>query len=141
MDEPTFTRQVAHVLECDERRATDVIFAVFQELRDRLTPSEAKDVAAQLPTPLRRLWVIGEHPDRTVRRIHKSEFLADVRAQVGLPDDATAEWAVCAVFAVLQRLLGSRTGKEGESRDVLSQLPMDLKALWLSAGERSPEST
>jgi uncharacterized protein (DUF2267 family) len=136
MDERTFTTQVAKRLGCDERRATDVIFAVFQELRDRLTPGEADDVAAQLPTPLRRLWEVGEHPDREVRRVHEPEFVADVRAQAALPDDAAAERAVHAVFAVLQRALGSRTGREGEAGDVLSQLPADLKALWLAAGKR-----
>jgi uncharacterized protein (DUF2267 family) len=135
MDERTFTTQVAERLGCDERRATDVTFAVFQELRDRLTPEEADDVAAQLPTPLKRLWEVRERPDREVRRTHKAEFLADVRAQVGLADDASAERAVRAVFTVLQRALGSRTGREGEAGDVLSQLPMDLKVLWLAAGK------
>jgi uncharacterized protein (DUF2267 family) len=135
MDERAFTTQVAARLGCDERRATDVTFAVFQELRDRLTPEEADDVAAQLPTPLKRLWEVGERPGREVRRTHKPEFVAAVRAQVGLADDAAAERAVHGVFAVLQRALGSRTGREGEAGDVLSQLPMDLKALWLAAGK------
>ena len=76
MDDRTFTSQVAERLGCDERRATDVIFAVFQELRDRLTPEEADDVAAQLPTPLKRLWQVGERPGREVRRTHKPEFVA-----------------------------------------------------------------
>jgi uncharacterized protein (DUF2267 family) len=135
MDERAFTNEVAARLGCDERRATEVTFAVFQELRDRLTPEEADDVAAQLPTPLKRVWQAGERADREARRIHKPEFVADVRAQVGLADDAAAERAVHAVFAVLQRLLGSRTGKEGEAGDVLGQLPKDLKALWLAAAK------
>ena len=135
MDDKTFTSLVAERLGCDERRASEVTFAVFLELRDRLSPEEAADVAAQLPTPLKRLWQVGEHPDRDVRRTHKPEFIAGVRAQVGLPDDAAAERAVHAVFAVLQRLLGSRTGTEGEAGDVLSQLPSDLKTIWLAAAK------
>jgi uncharacterized protein (DUF2267 family) len=135
MDERTFTSQVAERLGYDERRATDVTFAVFQELRDRLTPEEAEDVTAQLPTPLKRLWRVGAHPGREVRRTHKPEFVAGVRAQAALADDAEAERAVLAVFGVLQRLLGSGTGKEGEAGDVLSQLPRDLKVLWLVAGK------
>ena len=135
MDERTFTIQVAQRLGCDERRATEVTFAVFQELRDRLTPEEAADVCAQLPPALKRLWDVGEHRGREVRRTHKPEFVAGVRAQVGLADDAAAERAVRAVFVVLQRALGSRTGREGEAGDVLSQLPTDLKSLWLAAGK------
>jgi uncharacterized protein (DUF2267 family) len=53
-----------------------------------------------------------------------------------LPDDAEAERAVRAVFGALQRLLGSRTGREGEAWDVFSQLPKDLKQLWLDAADR-----
>ncbi len=52
----------------------------------------------------------------------------------GLDDEGEAEEAVTAVFAVLQEALGSPGGKEGEAWHVLSQLPADLKQLWLSAG-------
>lgn len=137
MDERAFTRRVAERLGFDERRATDVIFAVFQELHDRLTPEEARDVAAQLPTFLKRLWQVRERPGREVRRIHKPEFLANVRDQACLADDAATEEAVRSVFAALQQLLGSPTGTEGEAADVLSQLPLDLKPLWLDAQKRA----
>lgn len=49
MKDKTFVQEVADRFGCDERRAETLIFAVFQELRDRLTPEEAEDVAAQLP--------------------------------------------------------------------------------------------
>ena len=52
----------------------------------------------------------------------------------GLDDELESEEAVTAVFAVLQEALGSPTGTEGEAWHVLSQLPADLKRLWLSAG-------
>lgn len=137
MDDRTFTSEVATRLACDERRATDVVFAVFHELRERLTPDEAHDVAAQLPTPLKRLWEAGDLPARTARRTHRSEFVADVRAQATFPDDPSTERAIRVVFGVLQELLGSRTGQEGEAGDVLNQLPADLKALWLAAARRA----
>jgi hypothetical protein len=38
---------------------------------------------------------------------------------------------------VLQRLLGSTTGMEGEAWDIFSQLPKDLKRLWLEAAVSS----
>lgn len=133
MDDKSFMREVAERLKCDARRADAVTFAVFQELRDRLTPKEAQDVAAQLPTGLKRMWEDGERPDRRPERIHRDEFVGRIRRRLVLPDDAEAERAVRAVFAALQTLLGSPTGREGEAWDIYSQLPKDLKVLWLDA--------
>ncbi len=59
-----------------------------------------------------------------------------MRQRAVLPDDAEAERAVKAVFAALQRLLGSRTGLEGEAWDIFSQLPKDLKQLWVEAAHQ-----
>ena len=137
MDHWLFLRQVARGLHCDERRAEGVTFAVFQALRDRLTPKEAADVAAQLPTKLKRFWQEGDRPNRHVEKTHKEEFLGRVRRSAALPDTAEAERAVTAVFSALQMLLGSPTGREGEAWDVFSQLPRDLKMLWLAAGEQN----
>lgn len=133
MKEKSFVQQVPDRLDCDERRAETLIFSVFQELRDRLTPDEAADVAAQLPTSLKMLWLSFERPNRKVRRIHEGQFLREVARMAGLDDEFESEAAVAAVFAVLQEALGSPTGMEGEAWHVLSQLPADLKRLWLSA--------
>ena len=134
MNERSFVRQVADRLDCDERRAETLIFSVFQELRDRLTPEEAADVVAQLPSSLKMLWMSFDRPNRKVRRIHEGQFLREVARMAGLDDELESEEAVTAVFAVLQEALGSPTGTEGEAWHVLSQLPADLKRLWLSAG-------
>lgn len=48
MGQKTLFRKVAERMRCDERWAESLTFAVFQELRDRLTPGEAADVDAQL---------------------------------------------------------------------------------------------
>jgi len=133
MNERCFVRQVAERAYCDERRAETLIFAVFQELRDRLTTKEAADVAAQLPLSLKMLWMSFDRPDRKVRRLHEGQFLREVARMAGLDDEGEAEEAVTAVFGVLQEALGSPTGKEGEAWHVLSQLPTDLKRLWLCA--------
>ena len=133
---PSLVREVAERLGCEHRQAEGMAFAVLQELRDRLTPKEAADVAAQLPAALKPFWLEQERPDRRVRRIHKEEFIGRVRRRAGLESDAQAEKAVRVVFRALQRLLGSATGKEGEAWDIFSQLPRDLKTLWLEAGSR-----
>ena len=137
MKDKTFVRDVADRFGCDERRAETLIFAVFQELRDRLTPAEAADVAAQLPASLKMLWLSFDYPGRAVRRVHEYQFLKEVRRMVGLEDESRAEEAVICVFSVLQEALGSPTGREGEARHVFSQLPKDLKELWLSAAEQN----
>ena len=136
MDTERFFAAVAARLRCDARRAEGLTLAVFRELRVRLTPKEAGDVAAQLPSGLKRLW---EHeldrPDRGIVRTHRAEFVGRVRQHTGLPDDTEAERAVRAVFGELQQVLGSTTGLEGEAWDVFSQLPKDLKQLWVAAAQ------
>jgi uncharacterized protein (DUF2267 family) len=67
--------------------------------------------------------------------VHEYQFLEEVRRMLGLADDDRAEDAVVVVFSVLQKALGSPSGREGEARHVFSQLPKDLKALWLTAAE------
>jgi uncharacterized protein (DUF2267 family) len=137
MDDRTFFREVAAALGCDERRAEGITFVVFNELRDRLSFEERHDVAAQLSTGLKRLWAVGD-VGRPPNDVHRDEFVGRVRHRGVLPDDAEAERAVRAVFASLQRALGSTTGREGEAWDVLSQLPKDLKGLWVDARQHVP---
>lgn len=137
MDQRTFIREVAHDLRCDERRAEAVASVVLQALRNRLTPKEAADVAAQMPNGLKRMWNDGESAERTVERIHRAEFIGQIRKRAVLPDDVEATRGVKAVFRALQRLLGSPTGTEGEAWDIFSQLPKDLKSLWLESSEHS----
>ena len=137
MDDLSFIREVAHRLKCDESRAEAAVFVIFRELRDRLTPREATHVAAQLPHRLKQFWTDDERPDREVRKTHRAEFVGRVRQRTAVPDDGEAERLIKAVFGTLQKLLGSRAPTEGESWDIFSQLPKDMKTLWLAAGETS----
>lgn len=135
MDYRSFIRDVTQRLRCDSARAEGLSVVVLRELRDRLTPHEAADVAAQLPRELKLIWLEGEESERRVSRVHRAEFIGDVRQRAVLPDDTEALRAVKAVFATLQHLLGSPTGKEGEAWDIYSQLPKDLKLLWEEAAQ------
>jgi uncharacterized protein (DUF2267 family) len=137
MDDASFIREVAGRLGCDTRRAEAVTWAVFHELRERLPTKESADVAAQLPTGLKRLWREDDRGDRPVEKMHEEEFVGRVRHFAALPDDREGERAVRAVFGTLQRLLGSPNGVEGEAWDVFSVLPKDLKMLWLAAAEHA----
>lgn len=137
MQKKEFVESVSRRLKCDEQRAEGVTLAVFQSLRDRLTPKEAADVAAQLPVGLKSLWQDNERRERNVDKLHRLEFLGRVRKWAGLPDDTEAERSVKAVFGALQCLLGSPTGQEGEAWDIFSQLPKDLKRLWIEASNEA----
>ena len=133
MDRSTFLHTVAERLRCDQQRADALTTVVFQELRARLTPTEAAHVASQLPGGLRVSWLETESPGRPAQRVHRNEFIGRVRQRAVLPDDAEAERAVRVVFNVLQHALGSSHGTEGEAWDIFAQLPKDLKSLWLEA--------
>jgi uncharacterized protein (DUF2267 family) len=133
MKDKTFVRDVADRFGCDERRAETLIFAVFQELRDRLAPAAAEDVAAQLPTSLKMIWLSFNYPGRRVGPVHDYQFLKEARQILGLGNDGRAEAAIVAVFSILQESLGCPNGREEEASQVFSQLPSDLKELWLTA--------
>ena len=110
MNDKSFVQEVAQFADCDERRAEILIFAVFQELRDRLTPNEAAKVAAQLPRSLKMLWMSFDRPDRHVRRVHELQFISEVARMAALDAEGATEQAVVAVFSALQNALGSSTG-------------------------------
>ncbi len=134
MEASRFYESVAAELACDRERAEALTLVVFQELRDRLTAEESRDLAAQLPLPLQRVWREGEIPERTPQKMHAHEFIERVRKRGVLPDDAEANRAVRAVFRTLRVLLGSPGGLTGEAWDVFSVLPKDMKLLWLDVG-------
>jgi uncharacterized protein (DUF2267 family) len=48
----------------DREEATLATAAVFQALRDRITPVGAEQLAAQLPRELKAIWEAGEAGDR-----------------------------------------------------------------------------
>ena len=137
MDVKRFFEMVAAALACDRARAEAVSAVVLQELRAQLTVHEVADVAAQMPPALCRIWMEGATPAGPARRLRAAELIGRVRQRAVLPDDAEAERAVRAVFAALRTLLGSPSGLGGEAWDVFSELPKDLKQLWLPEHDES----
>jgi uncharacterized protein (DUF2267 family) len=91
MDAKSFVQEVADRADCEERRAEALIFAVFQELRDRLTPAEAAKVATQLPQSLKMLWMSFDRPDRHVRKVHETQFIHDVARMAALSENDAKE--------------------------------------------------
>jgi uncharacterized protein (DUF2267 family) len=107
------------------RRATA---AVFHALRDRLTPEEADQAAAQLAPELRRVWQSGPAPVRQPVKMTRDEFYERVRGEAGLDSRRDARWVTLAVFGALKEALSP-----GEAEDVLAQLPARLKEVWTEA--------
>ena len=101
------------------------VAAVLHALRDRLTPDEARQAAAQLPRELKAVWSEGEAPSRKPTKVHRSDFYERVKREAGLASTRRARQLTVAVFAALKEQLSP-----GEAEDVLAQLPRDLKEVW-----------
>ena len=104
------------------RRATA---AVLHSLRDRLTTDEADQVFAQLPEELKEVWAQGEAAEREPLKMTREAFYERVLRDAGLPSKREARWMTLAVFAALKEQISP-----GEARDVMAQLPKDLKEIW-----------
>ncbi len=101
---------------------------VLRALRDRLTPDEARQAAAQLPRELKRIWVEGDVPDRAPTKIRRKEFYERVKRDAALASVREARFLTIAVFAALKAQLSP-----GEAEDIMAQLPRDLKEVWEEA--------
>lgn len=129
MDPQTFYAMVRERLgQCDREEAKRGAAAVLRALRDRLTPDEADQVAAQLPGPLKAVWSEGVPAERTPLKMDREQFYERVRRDVDLLTAQEAQWLTLAVFAALKGSLSP-----GEVEDVMAQLPKDLKEIWVEA--------
>ncbi len=132
MDENKFLKEVEARTDLTRDQAYKVAIAVLQELHDRLNPTEADHLAAQLPGDFKRMWHSLDAPGREVRRTHERDFIRHIADTVEI-DEYKAEQSLMATFKALQTMLKSPSGQEGEAWDVFSQLPKDLKRVWLSS--------
>jgi uncharacterized protein (DUF2267 family) len=129
MTAQSFYRQVLAGAGRPNLEDTKMVTAtVFHALRDRLTPDEADQAAAQLPRPLKLVWWRGEVEGRRPVKMHRREFYARVRREAGLASEREARIATTAVVATLKAQLSP-----GEADDILGQLPRDLKTVWEEA--------
>jgi uncharacterized protein (DUF2267 family) len=77
---------------------------------------------------LKELWRGGSPTAWPPVKTHRRDFLERVKSEGGLADVPTAARVVDAVFAALKEQLS-----DGESDDILAQLPRDLKRVWVHA--------
>lgn len=111
----------------DRQRAYDVLRAVLQTVRDRLTIDEAAHLAAQLPMLVRGMYFEGWHPaDNPMKELRsRKEFVAKVNERLQFTRPTDPEDAIRAVFRILQKRI-----TEGEIADVRQMLPQDLEPFW-----------
>lgn len=115
----------------DEATAYSALRAVLHQLRDRLTPEEAVDLAAQLPLIIRGLYFEGWRPGRTPEKVRtRREFVDGVAAKLR-PHTIDAERAVRDVLSLI-----AHHCDPGEIADVIAQLPGELKELWPETARR-----
>ncbi len=100
--------------------------AVLHRLRDRMQPTEASHLAAQLPTLVRGIYYEAWNPTRAPQKVRDWEsFKAEVEAEWPGAARHDTDRAVEAVFEVLNHNV-----TKGELDDVRAELPPDIEAHW-----------
>lgn len=126
------TNRILHLIEESydwpkERRnqSYNALRAVLHALRDRLTVDEAVDFAAQLPVLVRGIYYDGWHPSQVPKKMHRDEFLDQIRAEMPPYEiQGGLEGLVRTVAGALRVHI-----TEGEWEDVKAEMPKDLAAM------------
>jgi uncharacterized protein (DUF2267 family) len=120
MDYETFIKTEAQKAGLPKDKAEEVARATLQTLADRISGGEAKDLAAQLPKPLKEVLEPAPEPaeafdvDEFIRRVSE-------RAHV---DEEMARTGAQAVLATVREAV-----TPGEFDDITSQLPQEYREL------------
>ena len=109
----------------DTEKCKNLCSVVFNLLSKRLTEQESRDLWAQLPEQLKKMWNF-EH--EKVEKMHRDEFLERVMNEGDLNSPEDAELVTEGIFRALKEQITI-----GETGDVTAQLPGDMKDLWGTA--------
>ena len=102
-------------------------------LRDQLIPTEATDLAAQLPMLLRGLFFEGYRLTNAPDRIRScDQFLQRIACELQPGADPGPQQAACAVFKAIEHHVS-----RGEVKDVRNMLPESIRKLWPRTEEGS----
>ena len=118
-----FIAQVAQNAELSEEDAATLTRATLSTLAERISGGEARDLAAQLPAPLKTALI---SPHENAEAFSVKEFVERTAERA----DTDPDVAAVAIDAVLATLRDAVT--PGEFDDVLSQLPADFHRLGAS---------
>lgn len=119
-------------MENDRARAGRILRAVMYTLRDRITLSEALDMLAQLPMPLKAVfsenWKYRDKP-LTIRRL--DDFLKHIMDRANeMGDDTIRDEEQAKMFTktVLEHL--NRYVSKGEMDDMVTMMPEEIKPVF-----------
>lgn len=98
--------------------------AVLHALRDRLPVEESAQFSAQLPMLVRGIYYEGWDPSKVPKKIHKEEFLQEIRQQCPFSIKGDTEDIVEVVLTALGKYVSL-----GEAEDIVSILPKDIAEL------------
>ena len=110
----------------DKQDAYHALRAGLHFLRDRLMPTEAAHLAAQLPMLIRGLYYEGWHPADKPLKIDNYSEISDYLSNA-IDRDISAEPTLIlrSLFTVLHRNI-----TEGELEHIQSMLPSEMRAFW-----------
>jgi uncharacterized protein (DUF2267 family) len=120
MDYETFIDTVSQRAGVPREKGKDLTRATLETLAERLTKGEVEDLASELPKPLKRHLV---SPTPEARGFGLEEFINRVSARA----DVSPEEARKGLQAELTTLRDAVSS--GEFRDVMSQLPQEIREL------------
>lgn len=110
----------------NESEAYSVLRAVLHALRDRLTPDEAVNLAAELPMLVRGFYYDDWKPSTTPKKLRTlRDFLKEMPLLPSPDETFDAEKAVRSVFLLLDHRIS-----EGEIDDIRYMLPEEIRSLW-----------
>lgn len=109
----------------DRQRSYHALRSVLHTLRDRLSPDENANLAAQLPMLLRGLYYEGWKPSRAPMRIRaRQEFLDQIQERYDLAG-IDPELAARTVFGCVERHVDA-----GEVDKLRGLMPEEIRGLW-----------
>ncbi|MFD8804631.1 DUF2267 domain-containing protein [Streptomyces sp. NPDC059597] len=120
MDYNTFLDTVTRRAPVPPEKVEPLTRATLETLAERLTRGEAKDLASELPKPLKESLV---SPTPEAQRFAFDEFVNRVSSRAGLSPHEARE-GIRAELTTLRDAVS-----EGEFRQVMSQLPSEFEAL------------
>lgn len=110
----------------DRERAFRALRVVLHTLRDHLPLNESAQLAAQLPILIRGVYFEGWNPSHSrVKERHWDEFILPLADAFSRDPSAHPTRTTEAVFEVM-----SKHVSEGEIRDVLQCLPVEIRRHW-----------
>ncbi len=122
-----WVKSLAHKLgSTDMERSFQILRSVLHALRDRVPPTEAVHLGAQLPILVRGVYYEGWHmAGKPEKYRHRDDFLKHIAHDLPQLDDTQLSRAASAVFALLDEELGG-----GEVEQVRHAMPAEVRELW-----------